>query len=127
MKELKFVRCKETKNVLELVYVETEDKLAELEGFQVLKANSTDAAGEKHVPEVKVDGKNVHVVVGSVKHPMTEEHLVSFIVLQTDKRVMRVDLTADMEPEATFVLADGEKAVCVYEYCNLHGLWKAEV
>lgn len=123
MEELKFVRCKETKNVFELVYVAGEEKL---DGFQLLNANSTDAANEKHVPVVTVDGKNVHVVVGSTKHPMTEEHYIPFIVLQTDKRVLRADLKPNMEPEADFVLADDEKVVRAYEYCNLHGLWKAE-
>ncbi len=124
MEELKFVRCKETKNVFELIYTVQEGAM---EGFQVLKANTTDAANEKHVPVVEIDGKNVHVVVGSTKHPMTEEHLINFIAVQTDKRVLRADLTPDMEPEADFVLADDEKVVRVYEYCNLHGLWKYEV
>ena len=51
-----------------------------------LKANSTDAAGEKHVPVITVEGNKVHVVVGSVLHPMTEEHSIQFIALET-KRV----------------------------------------
>lgn len=124
MKDLYFVRCKETGNVLEAVYVAKDGQLPE--GFQELKANTTDAAGEKHVPVVEVKGNVVEVKVGSVPHPMTEEHLVGFIALATDKRVLRVNLTAADQPEATFVLEDGEKAVAAYEYCNLHGLWKAE-
>lgn len=28
------------------------------------------------------------------------------------------------KPRAEFRIADGEELVVVYEYCNLHGLWK---
>lgn len=120
MEELKFVRCPETKNVSEVLYV------ADGAGLELLKANSTDAAGEKHVPVVSQDGNVVKVLVGSVEHPMTEEHYIPFIVVQTDKRVLRKDLTPQDAPKASFVLEDGEKFVRAYEYCNLHGLWKAE-
>ena len=29
------------------------------------------------------------------------------------------------EPKAVFAIADGDEFVAAYEYCNLHGLWKA--
>ena len=92
-----------------------------------LKANDTDAATEKHVPVVTVDGANVHVEVGSTLHPMTEEHLISFIVLVTEKGYKVVELSAADEPKADFAVAAGDAPVKVYEYCNLHGLWVAEV
>lgn len=92
-----------------------------------LVANTTDAATEKHVPVVKVDGNKVAVEVGSTLHPMTPEHLIEWIVLETDKGYTVHHLTADDEPKTAFVLADDEKAVAVYEYCNLHGLWKKEL
>lgn len=30
------------------------------------------------------------------------------------------------KPVARFALAEGETVLSAYEYCNLHGLWKAE-
>ena len=92
-----------------------------------LVANSTDAAGEKHVPVVAVAGANVHVKVGEVAHPMTDEHRIAFICLVTEKGYQIAELTAADAPEADFALAPGDKALRVYEYCNLHGLWVAEV
>ncbi len=92
-----------------------------------LKANTTDAAQEKHVPEVSVEGNLVKVKVGSVEHPMTEEHHIAFIYLETENGVTRKDLDHTGKPEAVFALAEGEKPVAVYEYCNLHGLWKKEL
>lgn len=97
------------------------------EGVTVLKANSTDAALEKHVPAVTVDGNKVHVEVGSTLHPMTEAHHIAFICLITDQKAELKRLDPLGKPIADFVLADGEKAVEVYEYCNLHGLWVKKI
>ena len=97
------------------------------EPMRELKANTTDAAQEKHVPEVSIEGNLVKVKVGSVEHPMTEEHHIAFIYLETENGVARKDLDHTGKPEAVFALAEGEKPVAVYEYCNLHGLWKKEL
>lgn len=92
-----------------------------------LKANTTDAAQEKHVPQVTVDGKKISVKVGSVAHPMTDAHLIQWIYLQTKKGGQYVHLTANDKPEAEFILAADDEAIAAYEYCNLHGLWKADI
>ena len=94
-----------------------------------LRPNTVDAAQEKHVPVVNYDkGKNeVRVTVGSVAHPMTEEHLIEYIILVTKKGVQRVNLTPSDAPQATFRLVDGDVPVKVLEYCNLHGLWQTEL
>ena len=97
------------------------------EKVEELIAGTTDGAREKHVPAVKIDGQKVCVQVGEVEHPMMEKHYIQFIVVETDKGYMTKFLKPEEKPAAEFVLAEGEKAVAVYEYCNLHGLWKAEV
>ena len=97
------------------------------EEMHPLVPNTTDAAGEKHLPVVKADGNKISVDVGSVAHPMTQEHSIEWIYLETDKGGQRKTLNPDEKPYAEFVLADGEKAVAAYAYCNLHGLWKTEI
>ena len=98
------------------------------QALKALKPNTVDAAQEKHVPVATYDKEKneVHVKVGSVAHPMTEEHLIECIVLVTKKGVQRANLTAADAPEFTFRLADGDTPVKVLEYCNLHGFWKAD-
>ena len=91
-----------------------------------LEAGAVDASHEKHVPVVTVDGSTVRVEVGSVAHPMTEEHLISWVYLQTDRGGQRKCLSAGDAPVVSFSLID-EKPVAVYAYCNLHGLWKTEI
>ena len=95
--------------------------------MQQLKANTTDAAQEKHVPVATVEGKKIFVKVGSVAHPMTEEHLIAWIYLQTKKGGQYRHLTPNDKPEAQFIVADDDEPIAVYEFCNLHGLWKADI
>ena len=97
------------------------------EPMRALEANTTDAAQEKHVPVVEVNGSLVTVTVGSVAHPMLEEHQIAWIALETDQGMQRKVLAPTGEPKAVFALTEGEKPVAAYEYCNLHGLWKKEL
>ena len=96
------------------------------EGFEALKANSVDAAQEKHVPAVELqrDGHIIHVQVGEVEHPLTEEHYIQWIALDVEGRLEIHELKPGQTP-ATF-FAGGVKSGRVYAYCNLHGLWVKE-
>ena len=96
------------------------------ETMQQLIAGTTEASREKHIPEVSLNDKSVKVTVGSVLHPMTEEHYISWVYLETDKGGAFKHLDPTDAPEVVFALAD-EKPIAVYAYCNLHGLWKAEI
>ncbi len=90
-----------------------------------LIANTTDGAFEKHVPVITVEGDTVTVKVGSVEHPSLDAHYIEFIVLVTESGFQMKWLKPGMKPEAVFKVTD--KPVATFEYCNLHGLWKADV
>ena len=93
--------------------------------MQELVPNTVDASNEKHVPVVTcLENNSIKVEVGSVAHPMTDEHHIAFIYVETDKGGVKVDLSD--KPEAVIALGDA-KPIAVYEYCNLHGLWKTEL
>ena len=88
--------------------------------------NTTDAAGEKHVPMITVHPDNtVEVKVGSVEHPSLPAHYIEFILLETNLGIHTRWLKPGDVPSATFILSSGETVLSAYEYCNLHGLWKA--
>ena len=89
--------------------------------------NTTDAAGEKHVPVITSTNNTVTVKVGSVEHPSLPAHFITFILLETDKGIQMKWGKPGNKPEATFTIAEDETVLGAYEYCNLHGLWKAEV
>ena len=93
----------------------------------LLEAGVKDAAVEKHVPAVTAEGNVIRAAVGAVAHPMTEEHHIAWVLLETENGFQVRRLKPGQAPEAAFVLAEGEKAAAVYAYCNLHGLWKTEL
>lgn len=95
------------------------------EEMQQLQAGVTDAAQEKHVPAVTVNGSDMQVQVGTVPHPMLPEHFIQWIAVEQGDKVQIAYLHPEEAPKEEFVIQPG-KPFTVYEYCNLHGLWKTE-
>lgn len=123
--ELKFFRCNHCGNIIVKIKDSSVPVVCCGENMQELVPGTTDAAVEKHLPVYEVNGSSVTVTVGSVSHPMMPEHFINWVCLQTNKGFQLKYLNPGEEPKAVFALADGEKVEAVYEYCNLHGLWKA--
>ena len=88
---------------------------------------TTDGAAEKHVPVVTRNGNIVEVKVGSVEHPMTNEHYIQWICLQTKQGNQRKCLKPGDKPAVCFSICDKDEVEAVYAYCNLHGLWMTKL
>lgn len=86
---------------------------------------SVEAAVEKHVPVVHVDGCKVTVTVSSVEHPMLPEHYIEWVALETKEGNQRKPLAPGQKPEVTFAITETDEVIAAYAYCNLHGLWKS--
>ena len=125
--ELKLYRCAHCGNIAFKLVDKGVPLMCCGQKMEELVPNTTDASGEKHVPVVTVNGNVVEVNVGSVDHPMTEEHLIQWIYVHTQQGGQRKALKAGQAPHAVFHLADGDKALSVYAYCNLHGLWMTKI
>ncbi|MGN0286232.1 MAG: desulfoferrodoxin family protein [Atopobiaceae bacterium] len=126
MAEVTFYRCNKCGNLVAVVQKGSCTPQCCGQPMEELKAGSTDAATEKHVPVVtRADGK-IKVQVGSVEHPMLEEHSIQWIALAAKDRVEIHYLHPGQKPVTEFS-DDGAQDVTVYEYCNLHGLWKAQL
>ena len=126
MKEIKFYVCEHCGNLVEVVNDAGVPLMCCGKKMTKLEAGVVEASHEKHVPVVSVEGNVVKVEVGSVAHPMAEEHSILWVYLQTDKGGQRKSLAVGGAPSVTFAL-DNEKPLAVYSYCNLHGLWKTEL
>lgn len=125
---MEFYRCKECGNLI--VFMNEEHPVIPLccgTRMQLLKANTQDGAAEKHVPVLVMEDSDIHVSVGSIFHPMTADHFIEFIVLETNCGFQKRTLHPEEKPQCAFTLAEGEVPQVVYAYCNLHGLWKAEI
>ena len=126
MKDPRFFVCEHCGNLVGVIHDAGVPMMCCGQKMTELVPGSTDAAQEKHVPVIKVDGDKVTVSVGSAAHPMAPEHFIEWIYLQTEKGGQRKALVPGAAPEAVFALTD-DKPVDAYAYCNLHGLWKATV
>ncbi len=123
MADVKFFRCKNCGNLVALVHNGGGTLTCCGENMTELKANTSDGAKEKHVPVITKEENKIKVTVGSVLHPSLPEHYIEWIALVTDDKIQLKYLKPGMEPKAEFEKLDSGT---VYEYCNLHGLWKAE-
>jgi superoxide reductase len=127
--EMKFFICRHCGNIIAYATNKGVPVICCGEKMQELVPNTTDAAHEKHVPVVIVDGNGnggkVYVKIGSVAHPMTEKHYIEWVGLQTREGNQRKALLPGQAPEVCFMICPGDEVEAVYAYCNLHGLWKA--
>ena len=122
-----FYVCKKCGNLAGMVYDSGVRMVCCGEKMTEIKPNTVDAAKEKHLPVVSVSGTTVSVKVGSVEHPMTADHYIQWIFLQTEKGSQRKCLNPGGKPETTFAITNDDKVIAAYAYCNLHGLWKTAV
>lgn len=121
----KFFRCPICGNFVESIVDSGVSMICCGQEMEEVEANTQEnVALEKHIPEVKIEGRKVVVKVGAVTHPMLPEHYIQWIHLETNLGIRRTRLEPGQEPVATFCLVEGEVAKAVYELCNLHGLWK---
>lgn len=123
---MKYYICEHCGNIIEYVKDSGVPVMCCGQKMTEIVPGTSDGAVEKHVPVVTVSGNEVLVQVGSVEHPMVEEHYIEWIVIQTEKGSQKVRLAAGDEPKAKFLLAENDRPISAYAYCNLHGLWKAE-
>lgn len=123
---VKYLRCSHCGNIVSVVKDAGVPIMCCGQRMEEILPGVTDAAVEKHVPDVVVEGKKVTVTVGSVIHPMLAEHYIEWITLETKEGIQRKALAPGEEPKAEFVLSGSDEPVAAYAYCNLHGLWKAE-
>ena len=127
MKELKFYICEHCGNIVVKVHDAGVPLMCFGQKMKELIPGTVEASVEKHVPAVSVEGSVVKVEVGSVAHPMVEEHYIPWICLQTSVGYQLKYLSPSEAPLVYFSLAEGEKPEAVYAYCNIHGLWTSEI
>ena len=122
---MRFFRCEHCGNIIEMVNDTGVPVMCCGQKMTELIPGTVDAALEKHVPVYTVEGNKVMVTVGAVEHPMLPEHYIQWIAIETKQGSQRKTLSPGEKPAACFTLCEGDELVAVYEYCKLHGLWKA--
>ena len=121
---MKFYKCEICGKIVAMVKETPVDTMCCGQPMRELVPGTTDGTTEKHVPVYTLEGNTVKVRVGSVEHPMTDAHHIEWIAIETENGNQRKELKSGDKPEATFALVPRDKVKSVYEYCNIHGLWK---
>ena len=96
------------------------------EAMQNLNAQEKDGPVEKHLPIYNVEENKIKVKVGEVEHPMTNEHFIEWIALETKNNIKKVKLSYTDRPYCEFDIDSSDEAVAIYSGCNLHGIWKTK-
>ena len=122
---MKYLKCETCGNIMEVINESGIPVICCGQKMTELIPGLSDGAQEKHVPVAVVNEDEVVVMIGAVEHPMVEEHYIQWIAIETTNGSQRRKLDYTDKPRAEFRLAKGEELVAVYEYCNIHGLWKA--
>lgn len=117
-------KCDICGNIVEILNPGATDLVCCGEKMKLLKENTTDAATEKHVPVIEKTEKGFLIKVGEVPHPMEEKHYIQWIEILADGKVYKKLLKPNDKPEVMFCTKS--ENITAREYCNLHGLWKAE-
>lgn len=123
-KKLEIFKCEVCGHIIEVIHEGKGELVCCGEPMKLLTENTVDASKEKHVPVIEKTSDGFKVKVGSVDHPMEEKHFIEWIELVADGSAYRRFLKPGDAPEAFFCI--NASKVAAREYCNLHGLWKAD-
>lgn len=125
---MKFYRCKRCGQIVAMVN-ETGVPIiccgAEMQ--EITPKTRESGLTEKHLPDFKIVNRRLEVKIGEIPHPMTNDHYIEWIALVTNKGNQRKCLKPGDAPYAAFMLDKDEEVKEIYEYCNLHSLWKKEI
>ncbi len=120
---MKFYKCTVCKKVITILNETGTDTVCCSKDMIELIPGTSDASSEKHVPVIETNGNITRVYVGTVTHPMEENHYIQWICLETSNGYQIKYLTPGQKCEASFVLSEEDKVINAYAYCNLHSLW----
>lgn len=123
--QLEIYKCEACGNIVEVTHGGQGELVCCGAPMKLMEPGTIDAAKEKHVPVIEKTQSGYKVSVGSVAHPMEEKHYIEWIELIADGKAYREFLKPGQAPEAEFCIQASQ--VTAREYCNIHGLWKADL
>ncbi len=119
-------KCSECGNIIEVLHSGNGELVCCGKPMEQLQERTQDMAHEKHVPIIKFEGETKTIRVGSIPHPMEEQHYIMFIeaISKDGRYITRKYLNPGEEPKMD-IKVNSKDDLTAREYCNLHGLWKS--
>lgn len=122
-KKLEVYKCEICGNIVEVLHARMGKLVCCGQEMKLYTEKTVDQGKEKHVPVIEKTQNAVRVKVGSVQHPMEENHYIEWIEIETIDGIQRKFLKPGSVPEAEFETS--EEIILAREYCTIHGLWKS--
>jgi superoxide reductase len=117
-------KCNICGNIVEVIHTGTGELVCCGQPMELLQEKTTDEGQEKHVPVIEKTDQSIKIKIGSVPHPMEEEHFIEWIEILADGKAYRKYLKPSEKPEVEFCCLEA-KEIIARELCNVHGLWKS--
>ncbi len=121
---MKIYKCEICGNLIEFVEEKNKKIICCGSEMKEITINNSEASGEKHLPVYEVLGKKIKVSVGSILHPMEDNHNIAWIALVTEKKTIKKFLKPGDTPVVKFPYISGST---IYAYCGVHGIFKTDV
>ena len=121
--EKQVYKCNICGNIVEVLHAGVGQLVCCGQPMELLVERTEDVGKEKHVPVIEKTETGIRVKVGSIPHPMEENHYIEWIEVIADGVIYRRFLKPGDKPEAEFEIV--AENITVREYCNVHGLWKS--
>ena len=123
--KVQFFICNHCGNIIDMIKNQGVPIKCCSENMKEITAGASEGAKEKHTPVYRINGETVTVSVGETEHPMTPEHYIDWVCIETEEGFQFKKLKSDMPAKASFLLTEDDNFKAAYAFCNLHSLWKA--
>lgn len=117
-------KCNICGNIVEILHTGQGDLICCGQFMELKEPQATENKGqEKHVPIIEATDKGYIVKVGSIPHPMEEEHYIEWIEININGERYKKFLSPGGQPE--FEIETQTENISARQYCNVHGLWRS--
>lgn len=123
--KIRFFICKHCGNIIAMIKDSGVPVKCCGENMQEIIPGTSEGAQEKHLPVYDIKGETVKVSVGEIEHPMTPEHYIDWVCVETEDGFQLKKLNQGMAPHISFNITKGDNIKAVYAFCNQHSLWKS--
>lgn len=124
--EKQVYRCNICGNMVEVIHIGTGRLVCCGQQMQLLEEKTSGLGPEKHIPVVEKTDNGIKVKIGSVSHPMEENHCIEWVEIVSGDGVYRKILKPGDKPEVEFdIKLENIDEIRAREYCSIHGLWKS--
>ncbi len=122
-KRYQVYRCEVCGNIVQILHGGVGTLVCCNRSMKLLNELTKDSGMEKHVPVIERNGNTIKIKVGTVQHPMEEQHYIEWVEAISNDKIYRKHLQPGSKPEVEFVIEGNN--IIAREFCTVHGMWRS--